>query len=76
LLFGYSIVIAMLYRGGHAQQHVDAVGHRLPLHQFDILLAAQIPQDLPDAPPEPSVHHLATVFQKDHGPGSETALPG
>ena len=27
---------------------------------------AQIPQDLSDASPEPSVHHLATVHRKDH----------
>src|SRR5262249_45791172 len=50
----------------HAQQHVDLVWHCLTLHQFDILLTAQVPQDLADAPSEPSVQHLATVLRKDH----------
>src|SRR5271157_2762258 len=52
--------------GGHAQQHVDVVRHCLTLHQLDILLTAQIPQDLPNSSPDLSVQHLATVLRKDH----------
>src|SRR5271157_4849757 len=50
---------------GHAQQHVDVVRHCLTLHQLDILLPAQISQDLPDASPHPPVQHLATVLRED-----------
>ena len=56
----------MLYRRGHAQQHVDVVRHCLTLHQLDILLAAQVPKDLPDASSYPSVQHLATVLREDY----------
>ena len=38
----------MLYLGWHTQQHVDVVRHRFALDQFHVLLAAQLPQDLPD----------------------------
>src|SRR5271166_4815971 len=35
-------------------------------HQLDILLSAQVPQDLPDSSPCLSVQHLVTVLRKDH----------
>jgi|SRR5271157_44430 len=52
--------------GGHAQQHVDVVRHCLTLHQLDILLTAQIPQDLPDLTPKPSVEDLTAVLRYNH----------
>ena len=51
---------------GHAQQHVDVVRHCLTLHQLDILLTAQIPQDLPDLTPKPSVEDLTAVLRYNH----------
>src|SRR4051812_36564003 len=50
----------------HAQQHVDVVRHCLPFHKLDILLPAQVPQDLADAPTDPPVQPLATVLREDH----------
>jgi hypothetical protein len=51
---------------GYAQQNVDLVRHCLTLYQLDILLTAQIPKDLPDASPYPSVQHLVTVLREDY----------
>ncbi len=49
-----------------SMMHGDVIRHCLPLHKLDILLAAQIPQDLPDAPPDSPVQHLATVLRENH----------
>src|SRR5512135_1356708 len=46
-------------RGGHAvlgpdaQAQVDVVEHRMPFHQVDPSLTAQLPQDHADRPPQP-----------------------
>ncbi len=52
--------------GRDAQAQVDVVGHRMPLHQLDPSLTAQLSQDHPDLTPKPPVEDLAAVFRYDH----------
>src|SRR5512142_3074916 len=48
------------------QAQVDVVGHRMPFHQVDASLTAQLPQDHADLPPQPPVEDLPAVFRYDH----------
>ena len=52
--------------GRDARQHVDVVGHQVPLQQVDPLLPAQVPQDLSDLPAELAVRHPLAVLWHDH----------
>src|SRR3954453_23552738 len=52
--------------GRDAQAQVDVVGHRMPLHQLDPSLTAQLPQDHADLTPKPPVEDLPAVFRYDH----------
>src|SRR5512135_1824252 len=52
--------------GRDAQAQVDVVGQRMPLHQLDPSLTAQLPQDHPDLTPKPPVEDLPAVFRYDH----------
>src|SRR5512142_2524610 len=52
--------------GRDAQAQVDVVGQRMPLHQLDPSLTAQLPQDHPDRTPKPPVEDLPAVFRYDH----------
>src|SRR3954467_4067461 len=49
-----------------AQAQVDVVGHRMPFHQVDPSLTAQLPQNHADLPPQPSVEDLPAVFRYNH----------
>src|SRR5512135_3110744 len=52
--------------GRDAQAQVDVVGHRMPFHQVDPSLTAQLPQDHADLPPQPPVEDLPAIFRYDH----------
>src|SRR5208337_1423306 len=52
--------------GRNAQAQVDVVGHRMPFHQLDASLSAQVPQDRADLTPKPSVEDLAAVLRYHH----------
>src|SRR3954451_16507349 len=52
--------------GRDAQAQVDVVRHRMPLHQLDPSLTAQLSQDHPDLTPKPSVEDLPAVLRYDH----------
>src|SRR3954463_15454710 len=52
--------------GRDAQAQVDMVGHRVPFHQLDTSLTAQLPQDHADLPPQASVEDFPAVFGYDH----------
>src|SRR4051812_4584838 len=41
-------------------------GHRMPFHQLDAPLSAQLPQDRTDPTTQPSVEDLPAVFRYDH----------
>src|SRR5512133_2366558 len=52
--------------GRDAQAQVDVVGHRMPLHQLDPSLTAQLPQDHADLAPQPSVEDATPILRYDH----------
>src|SRR5512135_2076374 len=52
--------------GRDAQAQVDVVGHRMPFHQFDASLSAQLPQDWTDPTPQPSGEDFPAVLRYDH----------
>ena len=48
--------------GRNRQQHVDAVGHEVPLYYLDPLVAAQLPEDLPYVEPHLAVGSFCLYF--------------
>jgi len=65
LPFKYPIVIAMLYLAEHSA--ACGCGRTLPcLHQFHVLLPAQLPENLPDLSPRLPKKLLLPILWQDH----------
>lgn len=52
--------------GRNRQQHVDAVGHEVPLYYLDPLAAAQLPEDLPYVEPHLAVGSFLPILRREH----------
>jgi hypothetical protein len=46
----------------HAQQHMNVVWKQMPLDQLDVLLPTQLPKNLSDFSPQPSIKHFSPVL--------------
>ena len=52
--------------GRYGEQHVDMVGHEVPLYYLDPLVAAQLPDDLAYIGPYLVVDDFAPILRREH----------
>lgn len=52
--------------GWHRRQHVDVIGHQVPLYDLDSLVLAELPQYFADVRPDLVVDHSAPIPRREH----------